>query len=264
MAGLALHYYTRVGKPRLSNSATEFGEGEWFWILKHALFIEELVKRHATIMDRYDPEGRVALVVDEWGTWYDVEPGTNPGFLYQQNTLRDALVAGVTLNVFNRHCDRVQMANIAQTVNVLQAMVLTHEDRMVLTPTYHVYEMYKHHQGGTLLPIDLRSETYDFSAGEAGSIPAISASASRDQDGRIHLSLCNLAPNREAEITCTVRGDEVTAATGRVLTAGAMHAHNTFERPDAVRPAPFEGARLAAGALLAVLPPKSVVMIELS
>lgn len=264
MAGLALHYYTRIGKPELSNSATQFGEAEWFQILKQGLVIEELVEKHATVMDKYDPQKRVGLIVDEWGTWYDVEPGTHPRFLYQQNSLRDALVAGVTLNIFNQHCDRVKMANIAQTINVLQAMVLTQEDNLVLTPTYHVFEMYKDHHDATLLPIDLQCGTYGYGAQEAESIPALSASASRDIEGRIHLSLCNLDPNGEAELSCLIRGADLSAVTGRVLTADVINAHNTFDRPDVVRPVPFEGAKLDGDTLSAQLPSKSVLMLELS
>ena len=261
MAGLALHHYTRMGDPDLSNSATHFGEAEWFQILKNALFIEELVERHAAIMDKHDPEKQVGLIVDEWGTVYDAEPGTHRRFLYQQNTLRDALVAGVTLNLFNQHSDRVKMANIAQTINVLQAMILTQEDQMVLTPTYHVFEMYKDHQDATLLPIDLQCGTYDY--GDR-SIPALSASASRDNEDRVHLSVCNLDPAKEAELSCRFRGAELTTVTGRVLTADAINAHNTFERPDVVRPVPFEGAGLDGDMLSARLPPKSVLMLELS
>ena len=264
MAGLALHYYTRMDGPDgdgLSNSATRFGEAEWFRILRNALFMEELLTRHSAIMDVYDPGKKVALIVDEWGTWYDVEPGTNPRFLYQQNSLRDALAAGVTLNLFNLHGDRVRMANIAQTINVLQAMVLTQGDQMLLTPTYHVFEMYKRHQDATLLPTDLRCGAYDY-GGE--SVPAISASASRDDQGRVHLSLCNLDPNEEADLSCTIRGARPSSVTGRVLTANAVNAHNTFQEPDAVRPAPFRDARLESDALSARLPAKSVVVLELS
>ena len=191
MDGLALHYYTRLVDPakvRNANrgSATEFGENEWFTIMEKALFTDELVRRHSTIMDVYDPEKRVALIVDEWGTWYEVEPGTNPGFLYQQNTLRDALVAGISLNIFNNHCDRVRMANIAQTVNVLQAMILTEGEKMIVTPTYHVFDMYKVHQDATLLPFDLQCDDYVF---EDKAVPQISLSASKDADEVIHISL---------------------------------------------------------------------------
>lgn len=267
MAGLALHHYTRVGHPNLSKqsdlsfSATEFGEAEWFQILKNALVMEELVEKHSVIMDTYDPEKQVGLIVDEWGAGYDVEPGTDPGFLYQQNTLRDALVAGITLNLFNQHSDRVKMANIAQTINVMQALILTRDDQMVLTPTYHVFEMYKDHQDATLLPIDLQCSTYSY--GDR-SIPALSASASRDNEDRVHLSMCNLDPDNEARVSCLFRGVELCTVTGRVLTADAINAHNTFERPDVVRPVDFEGAQFDGDALSVRLPPRSVLMLELS
>jgi alpha-N-arabinofuranosidase len=261
MAGLSFHYYTRVGTWGKLASATLFDEAEWFEVLKQALVMKELVEKHSTTMDKYDPEGWVGLIVDEWGTWYRAETGSNPYFLYQQNSLRDALVAAVTLDIFNHHCERVKMANIAQTVNVLQAMVLTKGEKMVLTPTYHVFEMYKDHQDATLLPLDLQCDTYEF--GEE-SIPALSASASRDQGGRIHLSLCNLDPNREAEVSCVLRGADVSAVTGRVLTAEAITAHNTFDQPEAVRPGPFEGAGLEGETLSVQLPSKSVVVLELS
>jgi alpha-N-arabinofuranosidase len=258
--GLSLHYYTAPGTRAAKRSATQFGEGEWFTTLKKALFMDELIVKHADIMDRYDPEKRVGLIVDEWGTWYDVEPGTLPGFLYQQNTLRDALVAGVTLNTFNAHCERVTMANIAQTVNVLQAVILTEGDKMVLTPTYHVFEMYKVHQDATLLPTDLHCAPYEH-GGE--SIPAISASASRDASGRVHLSLCNLNPGRAMSIPCELQGMKLTRVTGRVLTAEAINAHNTFDHRELVKPVAFEGMTLAGNTLQVDMPAKSVVVLEM-
>jgi alpha-N-arabinofuranosidase len=211
-------------------------------------------------MDQYDPEKRVALIVGEWGTWHDVEEGTNPGFLYQQNTLRDALVAAIHLNIFNNHADRVRMANIAQTINVLQAMILTEGAQMILTPTYHVFEFYTVHHDATLLPISLEGGRYEHD-GEA--IPAVSASASRDQDGKIHLTLANLDPNEGRTITTQLRGADVSQVTGRILTASAMNAHNTFAEPEAVRPASFDGARFASGTLTVELPPKSIVVLEI-
>ncbi|MBN1867480.1 alpha-N-arabinofuranosidase [Candidatus Sumerlaeota bacterium] len=260
MNGLALHYYT-WGKKAPQSSATEFDEASWFDVLQKALKMDELVSRHATIMDRFDPEKKIALVVDEWGTWYDVEPGTNPRFLYQQNTLRDALVASTTLDVFNRRCDRVKMANIAQTVNVLQAMVLTQNEKMLVTPSYRVFEMYRVHHDATLLPLDLECAPY----GHAGaSIPSLSASASRDAEGKVHLTVSNLDPNRTAEIECHVRGAEVRDVSGRVLTADAMNARNTFDAPDAVRPAPFDGARIEKGTLRVELPAKSIAVLEIA
>src|SRR5262245_54766239 len=191
--------------------------------MKAASYMDELISNHSAIMDQYDLDKQVGLIVDEWGTWYAVEPGTHPRFLYQQNSMRDALVAALTLNIFNRHCDRVTMANIAQTINVLQALILTEADgdRIVLTPTYHVFEMYKVHQDATLLPLDLRCDDYTY--GEH-SMPGLSASASRDKAGRVHLSLCNVNPNREAHVTCEVRGMALSAIQGRVLTADRMQA----------------------------------------
>jgi len=258
--GLSLHYYTVPGTWAAKGSATQFDEGEWFTTLRKALFMDALITKHSSIMDHYDPEKRVGLIVDEWGTWYDVEPGTPPGFLYQQNSLRDALVAGVTLNIFNNHCKRVYMANVAQTINVLQAMILTEGDGMVLTPTYHVFEMYKVHQGATLLPTDINCAPYDH--GDE-SIPAISVSASRDDKGQVHLSLCNLDPGREMSISCELRGMKPTSATGRVLTAEAINTHNTFDHPESVKPVTFAGVTLAGNALLLNLPAKSIVVLEI-
>jgi alpha-N-arabinofuranosidase len=257
MAGLALHYYCGTGDQ--SRSATRFAEDDWFVLLRKALRMEPLVARHSQIMDNYDPQNRVALVVDEWGAWHHVEPGTNPGFLYQQNTLRDALVAGVTLNIFNRHCDRVRMANIAQTVNVLQAMILTDKGRMLLTPTYHVFEMYSVHQDATLLPADLTCEDY---AHGSERIPGLSASASRDNAGKIHVTLCNLNPNSPADLHCELKGARAKSLSGRVLTAGLMQAHNTFDSPQTIKPGEFREFKSTDLGFTATLPAKSVVVLE--
>jgi alpha-N-arabinofuranosidase len=256
--GLSLHYYTVDWSHK--GSATEFAEKEWFKVLKKTLFMNELVERHSTIMDKYDPARMVGMMVDEWGAWYDVEPGTNPGFLYQQNTLRDAIVAGTNLNIFNNHCERVRMANIAQMVNVLQAVILTMDEKMVLTPTYHVYEMYKEHQDATLLPLELRSSDYVY---DGERVPAVNMSASRDKSGRIHVTLCNLDPTRANAVSVNMRGVGISKISGRILTAGSINAHNTFDRPDAVQPAAFSGARTTGGGFDASLPAKSVVALEL-
>jgi alpha-N-arabinofuranosidase len=241
-------------------SATQFTEREWFKVLKKTLGMAELIGRHSTIMDKYDPGKRVGLIVDEWGTWYDVEPGTNPGFLYQQNTLRDALVAGINLNIFNNSCERVRMTNIAQTINVLQAVILTRDDKVVLTPTYHVFDMYKVHQDATLLPLDLKSADYSF---EKDRIPAVSMSASKDKAGKIHVTLCNLDPRNANTVTIDLRGAKAARVSGRILTAAAIHAHNTFENPETVKPADFSAAKLTASGLEVRLPPQSVVVLEL-
>jgi len=219
--------------------------------------MEELIRNHVAIMDHYDPAGKVMLAVDEWGAWHAVEPGTNPGFLYQQNSLRDALVAEITLNIFNRHCRRVRLANIAQTVNVLQAVVLTEGERMLRTPTWHVYEMYKVHQNAARLDTEIVAEDYAFGDNH---IPQVDVSASRDADGTIHVSLCNTAPDRPAEIHCDLRGVAPVSVTARALTATTMTAHNTFAEPNRVASQAFDGLSLRQGALVGQLPPMSVVV----
>jgi alpha-N-arabinofuranosidase len=261
MNGLSLHYYVVVGTWGHKGSATEFSEEEWFIAMKKALLMNELVVKHSTLMDEFDPEKRVDLIVDEWGTWHDVEPDTNPGFLYQQNTLRDALVAGVTLNIFNRNCERVRMANLAQTVNVLQALILTEGEKMLLTPTYHVFDMYQVHQDATLLPMDL--EVAKCKHGNEA-LPAVSGSASRNAKGQIHVTLCNIDPNHGMNLECAVRGTDVSKVEGRILLALEMNAHNTFEHPDAVQPVEFKGATLDEGIVHIKLPAKSVVVLTLS
>ncbi len=257
MNGLAPHYYCRFGKTK--RPATQIDEEDWFLQLERALFIDELITKHSAIMDKYDPKRRVAMIVDEWGAWHAVEPGTNPRFLYQQNTLRDALVAGLTLNTFNNHCDRVKMANIAQTVNVLQAMILTKGEKMTVTPTYHVFEMYKVHHDATLLPVELQCEDYRFSDEK---IPALNVSASRDKSGRIHISICNLDPGKPARVRCELLAVKAKKVSGRVLTAKNMNAHNTFDNPEAIGPVAFNDFKLKGNVLTTTLPAKSVVVLE--
>ena len=258
MNGLAPHYYCGSGKTK--RPATQIDEEDWFAQLQRALYMDELVTKHSAIVDKYDPKKRVAMFVDEWGAWHTVEPGTNLRFLYQQNTLRDALVAGLTLNTFNNHCDRVKMANIAQTVNVLQAMILTRDEKMILTPTYHVFEMYKVHHDATMLPVELKCNDYQFGDEK---IPALNVSASRDTSGKIHLTLCNLNPKSFAKIICKLNGVKATSISGRVLTADDMNTHNTFDNPEVIRPAPFNTFELTNEGLTATLPPKSVVVLEI-
>jgi alpha-N-arabinofuranosidase len=262
MNGLSLHHYTLPsGSWRGSKgSATNFEEDQWFTTMRNTLIMDTLVTKHSAIMDKYDPQKRVGLVVDEWGTWYDVEPGTNPGFLYQQNTVRDAVVAGLNLHIFQKSADRVTMANIAQTINVLQAMILTDKEKMILTPTYHVFEMFKVHQGATSLPLELKTPDFVFGAEK---LPMVSASASRDAAGKVHLSLVNLHPRDGVTVDATLAGVNSTAITGRILTGPAMNSRNTFEAPDAVKPVPFTGAKLAGDRLTVTLPGRSVVVLEL-
>ena len=260
MNGLSLHYYTLpLGNWSHKGSATQFDEAEWFSTLSNASRMDDIITRHSAIMDRYDPGHKVGLVVDEWGDWYDVEPGTNPSFLFQQNTLRDALVAGVTLNIFNNHCARVKMACIAQLANVLQSMVLTDGKKFTVTPTYWVFEMYVPHHDATMLPVDLQSADYEFGG---HTIPMLSASASRDRSGNICVTLCNLNPDEPAPVNCRLDAALKTIS-GRVLTAPEMNAHNTFENPDTVRVTTFGDANVTANGFTATLPPKSVVALEL-
>jgi alpha-L-arabinofuranosidase len=261
MNGLSLHYYTLpTGSWAKKGSATEFGKDEYLATLGRTLRMEELVTKHSAIMDKYDPDKRVGLAVDEWGVWTDVEPGTNPGFLFQQNSLRDALVAALNLHIFQAHADRVVMANIAQMVNVLQAMILTDGDKIVLTPTYHVFEMLKVHQGATSVPLEVHTPNLP---GIKEKIPTVSASASRDDAGKIHISLVNTDPDSPATVACWIVGPAPAAVSGRILTAAAMTSHNTFDAPHAVEPAPFHGATLSGNQLSVALPPMSVVVLEL-
>lgn len=263
MHGLSLHNYTVPGGFEVKRPATGFDEAEWFETMQLSLQMDELITRHTAIMDQHDPNKRVGLIVDEWGTWFQVEPGTNPGFLYQQNTLRDALVAGLHFHVFHRHCDRVHMANIAQTVNVLQAMILTEGDKMLLTPTYHVFEMFKVHQDAEALAIHLKTDKYR--VGEE-SLPQVSASASKRSDGMIDISLCNIDPHQQVDVSLGLRGlGGMLNVSGRVLTHTDMNAHNTFGQPENVKPQSFSGVTsVSEDGLQATLPPMSVVVLTLN
>jgi alpha-L-arabinofuranosidase len=258
--GISLHYYSVPGGWGGKSSATVFNENEWFETFRLNCEMDRIIKGHEAIMDRYDPGKTKGLVVDEWGNWFRVEPGTNPGFLYQQNTLRDAITAAINLNIFNQHAGRVKVANLAQVVNVLQSVILTKDDKIVLTPTWHVFRMFRVHQEAQLLNTDLRCEDYEV---EARKIPAITASASVDKEGRIHVSLANLNPHKEIVITCPVIGEVYKTITGEVLTAGEMAAFNSFEKPEAVKPVSFSGFKMKDGNLTVTMPPKSVVVLEL-
>ena len=221
--------------------------------------MNELIENHLAIMRRHDPERHVDLIVDEWGTWYDVEPGTNPGFLYQQNTMRDALVAALTLNIFNRHADGVAMANIAQIVNVLQAVILTEGEKMLLTPTYHVFEMYKGHQNATLL--ESWVETHDVGDDKV-QLPNLQQSASVDENGRILVTVANISLKDSETLAVSVPGKEQAKVSVRVLT-GSMDAHNTFDAPETVKPVDWTDYKQENGVLTVTVPPCSVTAITL-
>lgn len=263
MDAISLHYYTIPGEFWTGKgAATGFEESDWFITLKKALWMDELITKHSTIMDRHDPEKRVGLIVDEWGTWFDVEPGTNPGFLYQQNTIRDALVAGLTFHIFHEHCDRVEMANIAQVVNVLQSVILTEGDKMILTPTYHVFDMFKVHQDAELLYSHTVTSDYEM---DGNKIPQVSVSASRDKNGVIHISMCNLSHQDEADLKIDLRGLTGTnvKVSGTELKAMTMDAHNTFDYPENVAPSDFTAFKLKDTDIQVKLAPMSVTVLEL-
>jgi alpha-N-arabinofuranosidase len=270
MDALTMHYYawySKDGTWTMDNktAATGFPADEWHLLLEKALKMERMVSCHETIMDRYDPERRIALIVDEWGAWHKVEPGTNPGFLYQQNTIRDALIAAVTLHIFHDHAARVRMANLAQTINVLQAVLLTEGNRMVKTPTWHVFEMFTVHHDATALP--LRLNTPDWGPADHR-LPSVSASASRDKNGKVHISLANLQPDQAAAVELEIRGHQfpaggAKAVSGRVLAGRALDHHNSFDDPDSLVPVALEGIRISGNKLMVNLPPRSVAVLDL-
>jgi alpha-N-arabinofuranosidase len=259
LGGLALHHYSVINWNK-KGPAVDFSEQQYFETMKQALFMDSLVTKHSAIMDKYDPKKQVALVVDEWGGWYDVEQGTNPGFLFQQNTMRDAMIAGATLNIFHNHSDRVRMANLAQTINVLQAVILTNEEKMILTPTYHVMEMYNVHQDAKMIPLTFKSK--DYVVGKE-KLPAISASASKDSTGLVHISLVNIDSKNTQDVTISLEGGNLKTVGGRILTTAKLQDHNSFEEPAKIKPATFSGATLKGKTLSVKIPPFSVVVLEL-
>lgn len=213
MDGLSLHYYTVPETWDHKGSATEFAEKDWYKTMKKTMYMEELIRRHSAIMDQYDPDKKVGMIVDEWGTWYDVEPGTNPGFLYQQNTMRDALVAGINLNLFNKHSDRVKMANIAQMVNVLQSMILTEGEKLVKTPTYHVFDLYQVHQENDLLASSLETEQVGLE--DEYMVPNLTESVSIDADGVLHITMTNVDLEKAYPVEAVILGKKPTRSKPR-------------------------------------------------
>ncbi len=258
MSGYSLHFYT-VNDWNKKGSATNFDETEWFATLSKTLQMDELITKHSAIMNKYDSTKRIGLIVDEWGNWFDVEPGTNPGFLYQQNSLRDAIVAAVNFNIFQKHCDRVKMSNIAQVVNVLQSVILTENEKMIVTPTYHVFDMYKVHQNALSLPLDLVSEEYVLNGKR---IPALSASASVDEKGVMHISIVNVNPSKNIRLSCTLNGAAVKNISGSILTSKNMQDHNTFAQPDNISVREFKQFKMIGTELQVEMLPKSIVVLE--
>lgn len=260
MDGLSLHYYVHAGDWEHKGSATDFDEKAWYATLYKALYIEELINKHGAIMDQYDPDKKIGMMVDEWGCWHDVEPGTNPGFLYQQNTMRDALVAAVSLNIFNKHSDRVKMACIAQMVNVLQSMILTEGEKMLLTPTYHVFHMYKEHQDADLV------ESWIHGAEKVGmddwQMPALQESASVDEKGVLTVTVANMSVDSSSPVDIVLTELCPKKVEARILT-DKMQAHNTFEEPDRVKEQTLEAVAISGREVSFTIPPCAVVSLRI-
>ena len=254
--GLSMHSYTVVKFPPEVKSVG-FGEAEYASFLKETLKMDDLIKLHSAIMDKYDPQKKVALVVDEWGSWYAPLPGSNPGFLVQQNSIRDAILAALNLNIFARHADRVRMANIAQMINVLQSMIMTDNEKIVLTPTYYVYKMYVPFQDSTFVPVTFDAGTY---TNGSVTLPRVDAIAAKDASGKLWLAITNLDPNQPVEIDASVSGLNAKSASGETLTAPQVDSVNTFESPNTVVPKAVS-AKADGGKLMLNLPPKSVTVV---
>ncbi len=258
MEGVALHSYSVIDWNN-KGPATEFTEEQYFATMSEALKMDEYITKHSEIMDKYDPDNEIGLVVDEWGGWYEVEEGTNPGFLYQQNTMRDAMIAGATLNIFNNHSRRVKMANLAQTVNVLQAVALTKGSQMILTPTYYVLKMYKVHQDADLIPVKLQSPEYSLNG---KSLPAVSVSASKAQDGKVHISVTNIDARKSNTIKIDLSGINLKNITAEILKSDNLQDHNTFENPEKILPMEFKDFKFEKNNLEFNIPPFSVLVFE--
>ena len=259
---LSLHYYVHPEGWRLKGSATKFNETTWYKTLYKALYMEELINRHGAIMDQYDPKKRIGLSVDEWGAWYTNEPGTNPGFLYQQNTVRDALIAGITLNIFNKHCDRVKMAALAQMVNVLQAVLLTEGDQMIKTPTYHVMHMYRHHQGAQLVESSLSGvETIGM---REWKVPQLTESVSLGKDGLLTITINNLSDTDAASVDVQLADKGYQVKESRIVTGDDIHNYNTFDEPEKVVEAEFGGYTVSEDGLKLTIPSNSVMELRVA
>lgn len=261
MDGVSLHYYTVKGWDGSKGSATEFTAEEYYNTLGKAVEIESVIKRHIAIMDSYDPEKKIDLLLDEWGTWFDVEPGTNPGHLFQQNTMRDAMVAALSFNIFHKYTERLKMANIAQIANVLQSMVLTKGDRMVLTPTYHVFRMYNVHQDATYLPLTCSSRTFTDANGRE--CPVVDATASRNAEGIINVTLTNTDLENDAEVTVAIAADGKPEVAGEILTSRNIGDYNSFENSEVVKPVQFKDFKVKDGKITVKMPAKSIVSLSI-
>lgn len=260
LSGIALHHYAVIDWDK-KGADQNFTEDTYFKTMTSALFMDSLIQKHSAIMDKYDPQKKVALVVDEWGGWYDVAPGTNPGFLYQQNTMRDAMIAATTLNIFNNHSDRVRLANLAQVVNVLQAVILTDKETMILTPTYHIMEMYNVHQDAKLIPTSYVSPKYVLNGKE---IDAVSVSASVDKQDKLHISLANIDAHKAQNVELDLDANSYKKIQGRILSSDKLTNCNTFEKPNTIHPEVYTKASIKNGKVSVTIPPFSAIVLELT
>ena len=255
---ISIHHYSVINWSN-KGSSSQFSDEEYFKTMQQAWRMEDIICTNSEIMDKYDPMKRVALVVDEWGGWYDTDPDGN-GQLYQQNTMRDAMIAGLTLNIFNNHADRVRMANLAQMVNVLQSVILTKDEKMILTPTYYVMEMYNVHQDAIQVPMQIISN--DFVMGN-DRIPAVTVSASKDKSGKMHISLTNIDNINSQQVEIDLKGFNATHISGKILTSSKVQDHNTFDNPKNVVPKNFNDASISGNNIKLMMPPISVIVLEL-
>jgi alpha-N-arabinofuranosidase len=261
MHGVSLHYYTVTGWTGSKGSATEFDADSWYDMIAKAVGVEEVIENHKSIMKAYDPDFKVDLLLDEWGTWFDVEPGTNPGHLYQQNTMRDAMIAAMSLNIFHRHTDRLAMANIAQIVNVLQSMILTKGREIVLTPTYHVFRMYNVHQDAQFVPTDC--DVADMIAPSGRIMPELSVTASKDSEGKLHVSIANPMIGKDQTVVLNFDELKPKTVTGEILSAPSINSYNDFGKEPAVVPKAFDAFKKSGKSLTVTVPSSSVVCLEL-
>ena len=264
MNGLSLHYYTVTGWNGSKGSATKFSNDDYYWTLGKCLEIEDVIKKHSAIMDEKDPKQHIGLLVDEWGTWWDEEPGTIKGHLFQQNTMRDAFVAALSLDVFHRHSDRVRMANIAQIANVLQSMILTDTNgngHIVLTPTYHVFRMYQPFQDATYLPLDVKCDS--MKVRDNRTIPMVSASAAKTKDGNIVISLANVSLDKAQNIDVDIEDAGIKNISGEILASKNIGDYNDFNNPNVVKPVPFKDVKVKRNTLKVKIPAKSIVVLNI-
>lgn len=261
MHGVSLHYYTVKGWEGSKGSATEFTDQEYYNTLAKSVGVEPVIIRHISIMDQYDHDQKVDLLLDEWGTWFDVEPGTNPGHLFQQNTMRDAMVAALSLNIFHKYTRRLKMANIAQIANVLQSMVLTKGDKMVLTPTYHTFRMYNVHQDATHLPAECDTQKFTDEFGRE--CPLVDVTASRNSQGQVNITLTNTSLDQKAEVAVEIPVKAKTHISGEILTSRNAQDYNGFDRPDTVKPVEFKDYKIKDGKLIVKMPAMSIISLSI-